>query len=161
MTQSLRGMRPCRLAALAVLLALGACQAPGGPTEDGLRGTVEPAPAADAAGQADAATGDSAAPPTIALRPAPPIDDDPDHFLGLDPEGLEDRLGPPDLLRRETPAEVWQYRSPLCVLDLFLYDKSDGKQVVYLEARDLEAAEMESRTCLRELLTARRDASAS
>ena len=44
-------------------------------------------------------------PPAIALMPAPPIDDDPAQLMGLDPRGLEQRLGTPSLQRREPPAE--------------------------------------------------------
>lgn len=158
-----------------MLLALSACQAPGEMTDAG--GTQEaPSPSQQAdpqqAGDAKAAeaepssseAADSAT--ELALQPSPsipgpPIDDDPDHFLGLSPGELKGRLGSPDLLRRETPAEVWQYRGERCILDLFIYDKEGNKQVVYLEARDLQAAEVESRDCLNMLLTARRSAASS
>jgi len=158
-----RGRGRGRAAALALLFALGACQAPGEAMNDNPQDAAETAGLGDAlSGDAAAVdSGDSAPPPSIALQPAPPIDDDPGQLLGLDPDALEGRLGPPDLLRREAPAEVWQYRGSACVLDLFLYEKEGGKQVVYLEARDFEAAEVESRSCLRGLLTARRDAATS
>jgi hypothetical protein len=146
---------------MAILFAVNACQAPGDVSESAApKDTATAAGAADEAAAA-AATHTESRPPAVALRPAPPIDDDPSHFIGLGPDGLEGRLGRPDLLRREPPAEVWQYRHAACILDLFLYDEDGGKKVVYLEARDLQALEVESRDCLRKLLTARRDAATS
>ena len=49
------------------------------------------------------------------------------RLVGLDRASLETMLGPPWLLRREAAAELWQYRAPNCVLDLFLYPKSEGE----------------------------------
>lgn len=156
--------RQNRCAAVLALLVLGACQAPGDAI-DTAREPEQPAraaaPTADSESSAttaeDITSPDNGDAPSIALQPVPPIDDNPEHFLGLDTAAVEGRLGSPDLLRREPPAEVWQYQGKTCVLDLFLYDKDGSKQVVYLEARDLEAAETESRACLRTLLMARRD----
>ncbi len=34
---------------------------------------------------------------------------------------LTQRLGAPDFTRPDAPAEIWQYRSASCVLDVFLY----------------------------------------
>lgn len=44
-----------------------------------------------------------------------------DKLVGVSAEKLEAMLGPPALLRREGPAEVWLYRSPACAVDLILY----------------------------------------
>jgi len=46
---------------------------------------------------------------------------DPTTLIGLDAAGLEAMLGAPELKRREPPAEMWQYRTETCVLDLYLY----------------------------------------
>lgn len=46
---------------------------------------------------------------------------DPAILIGLDAAGLEAMLGAPELKRREPPAEMWQYRTETCVLDLYLY----------------------------------------
>src|SRR5471032_694712 len=52
------------------------------------------------------------------IRPQPPKDTR--ELIGLERSEVEARLGTPALRRRDAPAEIWQYRSPLCVLDLFL-----------------------------------------
>ena len=65
---------------------------------------------------------------------------------------LLEELGQPSSLRKEAPAEVWQYRAELCVLDIVLYEASDGPSVVYLEARDLYAEPAETAPCLSHLL---------
>ena len=71
-----------------------------------------------------------------ALAPAPaatlalPVD-----LTGLGPTELEALLGSPDFRRSEPPAELWQYRGPDCILDVFLYDDSRGYRVVHAETR--------------------------
>jgi hypothetical protein len=91
-----------------------------------------------------------------ALPPAPPpVDDNPERFLGLAPVALSQELGEPHLKRREDIAEVWQYRREDCVLDVFLYEDGSIYKVAYLEARDLSAEPVETRACLRGLLEAR------
>lgn len=94
---------------------------------------------------------------TAALPPEPVIDDDPRRLMGLGPAGLGAILGEPQLVRREAPAEIWQYRSQTCVFDVFLYDQAGAQRVTYLEARDGDAAKIETRPCLNELLRARLD----
>jgi hypothetical protein len=83
------------------------------------------------------------------------IDADPAQFVGASPGVLSARLGSPQQVRREPPAEIWQYRMPGCVLDLFLYPEKDGKSVTYLEARDLKARPMPAEGCLERLMRAR------
>ncbi|MFQ5974073.1 MAG: hypothetical protein ACE5Q3_17235, partial [Alphaproteobacteria bacterium] len=51
----------------------------------------------------------------------PPIDDNPQQVVGLVPNQVADLLGKPGFVRKEAGAEIWQYRQPECVLDLFLY----------------------------------------
>jgi len=45
-------------------------------------------------------------------------------------------FGEPDFRRTEPPAELWQYRSADCVLDLFLYRDPAGLRVVHSETRE-------------------------
>jgi hypothetical protein len=54
---------------------------------------------------------------------------------GLDSRSLVALLGPPDLRRAEPPAELWQYRMPGCVLDIYLYRDADAFHVVHAETR--------------------------
>lgn len=46
-------------------------------------------------------------------------------------------LGPPGLERREPPAEVWQYVSATCILDITFYPTADRQpqRAAYLESR--------------------------
>lgn len=82
----------------------------------------------------------------------PEIDANPEQLMGLASSRLGDLLGPPAQLRREPPAEVWQYRVDGCVLDLFLYDEADERRVVHLEARDQSMAPADAEACLEDLL---------
>ncbi|HEV2678248.1 MAG TPA: hypothetical protein VGV37_27215 [Aliidongia sp.] len=49
---------------------------------------------------------------------------------------LMQRLGSPDFTRRDPPAEIWQYRSASCVLDVFLYPEAGGLKVAHATTRD-------------------------
>lgn len=60
---------------------------------------------------------------------------DPDDFIGAGPAKLLPMLGAPDFVRREGPAQVWQYRAKHCVLDLFLYESGEKSRVQHVELR--------------------------
>ena len=47
-------------------------------------------------------------------------------------------LGPPKLLRRDPPAEVWQYLRDACVLQVFMYVPREGghHRVRHIELHD-------------------------
>lgn len=87
--------------------------------------------------------GEPAAPSFSTATPA-----DPDKVMGLGREEIQALLGKPGLVRREAPAEVWQYQSRGCVLDIFLYEQSTELAVVYVEARDGQAATAATGPCL-------------
>ncbi|WP_193366717.1 hypothetical protein [Pelagibius marinus] len=101
--------------------------------------------------------------PQVTLRaPEPPINDDPGQFMGLDRGGVAALLGDPALIRREEPAEIWQYVTSGCVVDVVLYAAGQRYAVSYLEARDeTSAAVQEVRPCLNKLLRARQSAPVS
>jgi hypothetical protein len=61
-------------------------------------------------------------------------------------------LGTPDFVRRDPPAEIWQYRSADCVLDLFLYPEAGEFQVTYAEARDRRSMRRAGSGCVAGLL---------
>ena len=153
----------CVCALAAVVAATGVTRSPQ-PTLQALEEpTVETAAALSAIAP-------SAAPPNAGLdetpsvtielerdETAPPprkiiVENDPRRFIGAKPDFLLEELGRPSSLRKEAPAEVWQYRSEHCVLDIVLYDEADGPAVVYLEARDLYAEPAETAPCLSRLL---------
>ena len=91
------------------------------------------------------------------MPPEPAIDDNPARLLGLGSRDLERVLGAPEMVRRETPAQVWQYRTGACVLDVVLYDEAGGDRVDYLEARDRSGGKIETRSCLNQVLRGQLD----
>lgn len=100
--------------------------------------------------------------PQVARRPpAPVVDDNPERLIGLGPIGLVALLGQPELIRRERPAQIWQYRDGACVFDVVLYEEGDGERVTYVEARDDGGNRVEPRPCLNRLLRAHLSAEAS
>ncbi len=102
------------------------------------------------------------APQVTRRAPQPPINDDPGQLMGLDRGGVAALLGDPALIRREEPAEIWQYVTSGCVFDVVLYAAGQRYTVSYLEARDeASAAVQEARPCLNKLLRARQSAPVS
>jgi len=75
---------------------------------------------------------------------------DPDDLIGQAPTKITATLGRPSLVRREAPAEVWQYRTRSCVLDLFLSDQGDGQGplVRHVEGRDRAGAPASASDCI-------------
>ena len=92
----------------------------------------------------------------VRFSPAEPtLDDDPEKLLGLDRSSLSTLLGRPKVVRRERPAEIWQYFGANCVFDVFLYEDGGAYRVVHSEARDAAAMRTEPRACLGQLLRSR------
>jgi hypothetical protein len=85
--------------------------------------------------------------------PPPPLPTTRD-VLGLKPVKVSQMLGQPGLIRREKPAEVWQYAGSDCVLHVFLYDDepSGTFRVDHLEATDLQGAMTSTDSCLAEMV---------
>ena len=100
---------------------------------------VQPGPESPAAPLPESA---AAAPAPELAKPARPED-----VLGLAADALEKLLGRPELVRRDAPAQVWQYRSASCVVDLYLYPERASYRVAYIEARDRSAADMAAQRC--------------
>ncbi|MBP5859091.1 hypothetical protein KAJ83_18870 [Marivibrio halodurans] len=111
----------------------------------------------------------------VASLPAdlPPVDDDPDQFIGLDALAVARRLGAPDIVRRDGPAEVWLYGGSGCVVDIFLYKEkgkdpaqdtggagvpagSGGLVTRYVDLRSPAKTAEERRACLAQMLRAAR-----
>lgn len=121
---------------------------------------TEQEPVTDGAGAAEPQAAPEASASLPAVPEPIPVDDDPDKLIGLSGPALSQRLGEPELVRREAPAEIWQYRTSDCVFDLFLYEKNGQRQVTYLEARDTQAQIVPVRPCLNQLLRAQSDTAA-
>jgi hypothetical protein len=96
----------------------------------GLAACRTPPPAIVALPSATAEAPAPPAEPAAARVPELPV------LTGLGPAELVALLGEPDFRRRDPPAELWQYRSADCVLDVFLYGEGGSYRVVRSETRD-------------------------
>jgi hypothetical protein len=141
---------------LLAALFLTACQVP--PHQLKTANTAAPA-------QTEAAKPASAPKPTpLAATPAVAHGDtiaptathltgDPKELLGLDHTALRRTLGKPAQMRDELTAQVWQYVTGDCVVDLYLYDDEQGAlKVTYVEARSRTAEPTPTTRCLKSLL---------
>lgn len=74
-------------------------------------------------------------------------------LIGLPRERVQEVFGKPRWVRREAPAEVWQYAGKNCVLDLYLYQvEGGGMSVSFVEARDGAAIATEPESCFSTLV---------
>lgn len=80
----------------------------------------------------------------------------PARLKGMGAGALQHVLGRPSFIRRDPPAEIWQYRVRACTLDLFLYDETDRKAVAHYAVRTPNGGTVSDQACLDEIL-ARRD----
>jgi hypothetical protein len=82
----------------------------------------------------------------------------PGALLGLSADRLTTLIGPPDFTRNDGPAEIWQFRNSQCILDVFLYRELSGVgyRVEHVESRDRRLLGAADRTCVTDLLRARR-----
>lgn len=113
------------------MLLISACQSPGflnGSASDAERGRTNAQPAA----------------PILSGQPA--------SFIGLGDAELSRTLGQPRQVRRDDPAEVWQYFGADCVVDFYLYAGDSGLAVAYMEARDQAAESTPADRCVKSLL---------
>jgi hypothetical protein len=141
---------------------LAACQVPQHQLK--LAGAVDkPAPAQST--EAEAPTSEAlpkqtplAATPAVAhgdtvMPTAVRLSGDPQELIGLDHTALRRVLGKPAQTRNEMTAQVWQYVTGDCVVDLYLYDDESGAlKVTYVEARSRTAEPTPTARCLKSLL---------
>jgi hypothetical protein len=85
--------------------------------------------------------------PAAALQPAAARLPGMRKLTGLSADEVVALFGEPDFRRAEPPAELWQYRSADCVLDLFLYDDAGGFRVAHSETRDRSLVQAGSGQC--------------
>ncbi|MDH3474254.1 MAG: hypothetical protein OEM59_11230 [Rhodospirillales bacterium] len=159
-----RGGQAAPWIALLAALLLGACETANGDAASEGAPAVE-ASKAEGAAAPEAAPGEKTAEDgesrLAALPLEPEVDDDPERLIGLGPNAVHELLGTPELVRRESPAQIWQYRGESCVFDVVLYDEPLGSEVTYVEARDGSGNVGETRACLNQLLRARLAAASS
>lgn len=80
---------------------------------------------------------------------------DADALVGLNKVAVQNQLGAPQLIRRDGPAEVWQYLAGACILDLFLYEDGTSHRVNYLELRIQPGARFPHERCFEQILAAK------
>lgn len=101
----------------------------------------------------------------VAARPEAPSASEhpalsqPDRLIGLKAAEIADLLGAPGFRRKDSPAEIWQYRAQGCFLDVFLYaDKAGGElySVAHVEVRPRRAEPVTKQDCLRQVVRGKR-----
>ncbi len=83
---------------------------------------------------------------------APLLGTDSDAFIGLADRELSSVLGKPRQVRKDAPAEIWQYSGADCVVDFYLYDAEGRMEVAFVEARDTKAERTPTERCVKSLL---------
>jgi hypothetical protein len=152
-------------AALSLGLTLAACQVPQSTLETAKSGSAQSAVAFNQKPSAGAGTFSAEAPapkptalaatPAVAHDIAPAslhLSGDPKELVGLDHAVVRRALGEPLHVRNEMPAQVWQYATGDCVVDLYLYDQAGTWTVTYVEARSHTAESAPTARCLKSLL---------
>lgn len=77
------------------------------------------------------------------------------EFKGYKAKSLVGLIGRPDFVRRDGLAQIWQYRSNACILDLFMYGATTDKKVKHAELRGGTIGKGPSRGCFAKLLLGR------
>lgn len=127
------GWRLGAAGAMLAALMLSACAAPRAPAPGAVANPAVPRE------QGQPVASQPTAPEPASARSA--------DIIGLGTEAVERLLGRPEMVRRDAPAEVWQYRSETCVVDLYLYPAQASYRVAYIEARDPSAASVAADNC--------------
>ena len=83
---------------------------------------------------------------------APVLGTDSNAFIGLADRELSSVLGKPRQVRKDAPAEIWQYSGADCVVDFYLYDADGRMEVAFVEARDVKAESAPTERCVKSLL---------
>jgi hypothetical protein len=92
---------------------------------------------------------------TLATAAAPAGSPDLKRLSGLSDKDVQRVLGEPDFRREEPPAQIWQYRSAECVLDLFLYGETGQYRVAYAETHDRGFTRVSQTNCYAGLVNSR------
>lgn len=85
-------------------------------------------------------------------------DMEPDRLLGLSPQQVRQRLGRPAHERKDALSREWVYAAPGCRFRIFFYpsvDMTSFKVLKYSSRTESGRQIDDSRTCVRQILTAR------
>lgn len=82
---------------------------------------------------------------------------DPDALMGSPAADVARTIGEPMFIRKDHPAEIWQYRGETCTLDIFLYQDVTGEphRVDHIETRSQPGGPATNRDCLKSILIER------
>jgi hypothetical protein len=94
-----------------------------------------------------------------AADPADPAATTEGDLTGMTDGEVQTLLGPPLSVRRDAPAEAWQYATRDCVLDLFFYQETGRWRVAHMEARTIAALDAPANACVKSVLAIRMVAS--
>lgn len=97
------------------------------------------------------------APAPVAPTVKPRILLEPDVLIGKTSREIEAAFGQPHLLRKDAPAEVWQYLADGCAMNLFFFPEGDGKVLVInhvaINGRDVASQnKIDSKQCFNDHL---------
>ncbi|MBC8339860.1 MAG: hypothetical protein ISR51_07080 [Rhodospirillales bacterium] len=96
---------------------------------------------------------------TWAAKPQPAPEKNypsPSRLSGMRQDQVIGLLGEPGFKRNDDPAQIWQYRTQACALDVFLYRTGDGTvyRVDHFEARNRGNNQVSEKDCFVGLLKA-------
>lgn len=86
---------------------------------------------------------------------------DPKSLLGLDPDGVQKRLGAPARMENSTLSRKWIYAAPGCSFSIFFYPNVNSttfRALKYGSTKDDGKSIDSSDACVRKILTARSNA---
>jgi hypothetical protein len=131
-------------AALFLAAALAAC---------GTRAPTPAAPAGPAASVAETTPAQPDPPRQAFVVPPPPRRLAAADLAGWTGAEVNRRFGQPRLLRREPPAEIWQFPGSACTLLVYLYPAGNGLSVQHADAVPRRAGTaVSSEDCIESLL---------
>ncbi len=131
-----------------VIIPVWACAAPAGQQTPAITTPVEEPETAFKA--------DPAQPEELTAEPVQETlpSHSPDDLIGLEPKAIQELLGPVSLKRWESEAQVMQFKSDQCVLDIYFYETAPGRafEASFLSARTPTGADVDAASCLTSLL---------
>lgn len=151
-----------RAAAASLALLAAACVAPDGASQSGdmqapeKEASTKPPTGAAPDANMNGAGGLASGVRTVGSRKPGPYD--PEEFVGYQPDRLLPVLGAPDFVRRDGPAQIWQYRAENCVFDLFLYRDGGVSRVDHVELRERGATTESAEACYARMRQTRKPA---
>lgn len=70
-----------------------------------------------------------------------------ESLLNLGMDEIKELLGIPAFQRVDPPAQIWQYRTTACIVDIFFYENMGQLTVEYVETRERKVSSVDERFC--------------